>query len=117
MACMAAATAASAALATPLGDSAVAACLLLVGLGFFGLGWYGPWVAYVAESAPPERTGFALGVAMAVNQVAVISAPPLLGLLRDATHGFALAWGLLAAFTAAALAVTARTERRRPTGA
>ncbi|MFJ3794046.1 MFS transporter [Kitasatospora sp. NPDC090091] len=116
MACMAAATAATAALATPLGHSAVAACLLLVGLGFFGLGWYGPWVTYVAESAPPERTGFALGLAMAVNQVAVIAAPPVLGLLRDATHGFAPAWGLLAAFTAAALAVTARAERRRPTG-
>ncbi|MFI6511572.1 MFS transporter [Streptosporangium sp. NPDC050855] len=95
-------------LTTPVGRSPVAACLLFVWLGFFGIGWYGPWVAYAAESAPPGRTGFALGLAMAVNQVAVILAPPVLGLLTDLTGGFAPAWALLAALTAVTLTVTAR---------
>ncbi|WP_312888879.1 MFS transporter [Nonomuraea rhodomycinica] len=106
--CMVAVTAGMVALMTPLGRSPVAACALFVWLGFFGIGWYGPWVAHLAESAPPGRTGFALGLAMAVTQVAVILAPPALGLLRDVTGGFGAAWGLLSAVTAAAVAVTAR---------
>ncbi|MFI7109658.1 MFS transporter [Nonomuraea sp. NPDC050227] len=95
-------------LATPVGRSPVAACLLFVWLGFFGIGWYGPWVAYAAESAPPDHTGFALGLAMAVNQVAVVLAPPALGLLTDLTGSFAPAWALLAALTAVTMATTAR---------
>lgn len=93
---------------TPIGRSPVAACLLFVWLGFFGIGWYSPWVAYAAESAPPDRTGFALGLAMAVNQVAVILAPPVLGLLTDLTGSFTPAWALLAALTAAMVTTTAR---------
>ncbi|MEU9891463.1 MFS transporter [Sphaerisporangium sp. NPDC051011] len=106
--CMVAVTMGMTALTTPLGRSPAAACLLFIWLGFFGIGWYGPWVAYLAESAPPGRTGFALGSAMAVNQVAVVSAPPALGLLKDLTGGFTPAWGLLSAMTAVALMVTAR---------
>ncbi|MBT2208267.1 MFS transporter [Actinomadura sp. NEAU-AAG7] len=112
MICMVAVVAGMAALATPLGRAAPTACLLFVWLGFFGYGWYGPWVAYVAESAPPGKTGFALGLAMSVNQIAIILAPPLLGLLRDATGGFTPVWGVLAAMTGVALAVTARAQRR-----
>jgi MFS family permease len=95
-------------LTTPISRSPVAACLLFIWLGFFGIGWYGPWVAYAAESAPPDHTGFALGLAMAVNQVAVILAPPVLGLLTDLTGSFAPAWALLAALTAVTLTTTAR---------
>jgi MFS-type transporter involved in bile tolerance (Atg22 family) len=95
-------------LTTPIGRSPVAACLVFIWLGFFGIGWYGPWVAYAAESAPPGQTGFALGLAMAVNQVAVILAPPVLGLLTDLTGSFAPAWALLAALTAVTLTMTAR---------
>lgn len=113
MTCMVAVIAGMVLLATPLAQSPVAACLLFTWLGFFGIGWYGPWVAYVAESAPPGRTGVALGLAMSVNQIAVILAPPALGLLTDATHGFAAAWGVLAVMTAIALTATARGERGR----
>lgn len=85
---------------------------VLIGwLGFFGYGWYGPWVAYVAESAPVGKTGFALGLAMAVNQVAAILVPPLLGVLRDGTHGYRLGWGCLALLTAAALAAVLSGRR------
>ncbi|GAA4069420.1 MFS transporter [Actinomadura miaoliensis] len=111
MACMAAVIAGMTALMTPAGQSPLVACLLFTWLGFFGFGWYGPWVAYVAESAPPAKTGFALGLAMAVNQIAVILAPPALGLLTDLTGSFTPAWGLLSAMTAVALTATARAER------
>ncbi|MEV7013657.1 MFS transporter [Streptosporangium sp. NPDC051022] len=106
--CLAAVIIGTTVLTTPIGRSPVAACLVFVWLGFFGIGWYGPWVAYAAESAPPDHTGFALGLAMAVNQVAVILAPPVLGLLTDLTGGFAPAWALLTALTAVTLTTTAR---------
>jgi sugar phosphate permease len=112
MLCMVAAIAGTVVLMTPAGRTPVVACVVLVALGFFGFGWYGPWVAYVAESAPPGRTGFALGLAMSVNQTAIILVPPVLGLLRDLTGSFAPAWGLLAAMTAVALTITAPAERR-----
>ncbi|WP_406464284.1 MFS transporter [Streptomyces sp. NBC_01622] len=113
--CMVAVVAGMAVLLTPPGRSTAVACCALVWLGFFGFGWYGPWVAHVTESAPPGRTGFALGLAMSVNQIAIVAAPPLLGLLTDLTGGFAAAWGLLIALVLAALTVSARAERaRRP---
>ncbi|WP_419997976.1 MFS transporter [Streptomyces boninensis] len=112
--CMVAVIAGMAVLLTPAGRSPATAAAVLIWLGFFGYGWYGPWVAYVAESAPPGRTGFALGLAMAVNQVAIILVPPLLGLLKDTTGTFAPAWGLLIAMTAIALLTTARPAAIRP---
>jgi cyanate permease len=57
------------------------------------------------------KTGFALGLAMAVNQVAAILVPPLLGVLRDGTHGYRLGWGCLALLTAAALAAVLSGRR------
>lgn len=113
--CMIAVVAAMAVLLTPPGRSTAVACCALVWLGFFGFGWYGPWVADVTESAPPGRTGFALGLAMSVNQVAIVVVPPALGLLTDLTGGFTAAWGPLIVMVLAALAVSARSERgRRP---
>ncbi|MFH8387624.1 hypothetical protein ACH4E7_43225 [Kitasatospora sp. NPDC018058] len=83
-----------------------------VWLGFFGFGWYGPWVAYVTEAAPPGRTGFALGLAMSVNQIAIVTVPPVLGLLVDLTGSFTPALALLSLLTVVALAVTAEAELR-----
>jgi MFS family permease len=71
--------------------------------GFFGLGWYGPWVAYLADVAPPERLGLALGIAMALNQVAAVATPPILGLLHDLTGGYAAVWGCAAMLLAVAV--------------
>lgn len=67
-------------------------------LGFFALGWYGPWVTTIADSAETERVGLALGVAMTANQVAIISVPPMLGALYDHARGFGLVWGLVIAW-------------------
>ncbi|MGW1173301.1 MFS transporter [Kitasatospora sp. NPDC002543] len=115
--CLGAVVAGLIALTTPAGRSPAVAALLFTWLGFFGIGWYGPWVAHLAEAAPPGRTGFALGLVMAVNQLAVVLVPPALGLLRDTTHGFAAAWAALAAAAALALATTARGERGTPAAA
>jgi len=72
-----------------------AVAILAAWLGFFGFGWYGPWVAAVVEAAPPERAGLALGLAMAVNQIAIIACPPALGAARDATGSFDVPWIVL----------------------
>ncbi|MER5252764.1 MFS transporter [Streptomyces sp. NPDC002855] len=106
--CMAAVLVGMAVLMTPLGRSPAVACCTLVWLGFFGFGWYGPWVTYVTESAPPDRTGFALGLAMSVNQIAIVVMPPVLGLLKDLADSFVPVWGLLSATTAAALTASVR---------
>ncbi|MFK4263632.1 MFS transporter [Streptomyces milbemycinicus] len=110
--CMVAVIAGLAVLMTPAGRTPVVASGVFVWLGFFGFGWYGPWVAYVTEAAPPGKTGFALGLAMSVNQFAIVTVPPTLGLLVDLTGSFTPAWALLSLLTTAALAVTANAERR-----
>ncbi|MDH6128201.1 MFS transporter [Kitasatospora sp. GP82] len=95
--------------------SALAVGGLFAWLGFFGFGWYGPWVTYVAESAASGKSGFALGFAMAVNQIAVILTPPALGFLKDLTHSYTPGWSVLAAMTLVALVTTtwkARAIRR-----
>ena len=68
-------------------------------LGFFGLGWYGPWVTYIAELSPPDSVGLALGSAMAINQIAIVAVPPLLGMLYDATQNYNFLWYLLVIWT------------------
>ncbi|WP_327286754.1 MFS transporter [Streptomyces sp. NBC_01198] len=89
---------------------------LVAWLGFFGFGWYGPWVAYVADCSPPGKSGFALGLAMAVNQIAVILVPPGLGLLKDSTGSFVPDFSILALFAMSALgAVLWRTAIRPST--
>ncbi|MFJ9844020.1 MFS transporter [Kitasatospora sp. NPDC101155] len=110
--CMAAAIAGLAVLMTPAGRAPVIASGVFVWLGFFGFGWYGPWVAYVTEAAPPGKTGFALGLAMSVNQIAIVTVPPVLGLLVDLTSSFTPALALLSLLTVVALAVTAEAELR-----
>ncbi|MGW4378787.1 MFS transporter [Kitasatospora sp. NPDC004531] len=115
LACMAAVIAGLAVLMTPAGRVPAVASGVFVWLGFFGFGWYGPWVAHVTESAPAGRTGFALGLAMSVNQIAIVTVPPVLGLLVDLTGGFTPAWALLCLLVAAALAATAgRNSPSRP---
>ncbi|MFS8172355.1 hypothetical protein [Vreelandella titanicae] len=83
---------------------------LMAWLGFFGFGWYGPWVAYVAESAPADKTGFVLGLAMAINQLAIVSIPPLLGWLLDISDSFMLGWSLLIAMTLLGLLMTIQRQ-------
>jgi sugar phosphate permease len=87
------------------GAGAWALAILAIWLGFFGLGWYGPWVAWATESAPPERVGFALGLVMAINQIAIVTSPPLLGAMRDWTGGYAVGWIMLVVLLSGCLGV------------
>lgn len=64
-------------------------------LGFFGMGWYGPWVTYIADSAPSNSVGLALGTAMTVNQIAIVLTPPILGMIHDATGHYDAVWTTL----------------------
>jgi predicted MFS family arabinose efflux permease len=83
-----------------------ALALLAAWLGFFGLGWYGPWVAYLAESASADQVGLTLGAAMAINQLGIIGAPPLLGLVHDLTGGYPALWACVVGALAVAYALT-----------
>lgn len=80
-----------------------AVALIAAWLGFFGFGWYGPWIALVSEAAPRGAIGFMIGLAMAINQFFVVLAPPAFGALRDATGTFAYGWGIVALAVLAAL--------------
>ncbi|HTZ03953.1 MAG TPA: MFS transporter [Xanthobacteraceae bacterium] len=83
-----------------------ALALLSVWLGFFGLGWYGPWVAYLADTAAADQVGLTLGAAMAINQFGIIGAPPLLGLVHDLTGGYTALWLCAIGVLAVAYALT-----------
>jgi len=89
----------------------LALALLSLWLGFFGLGWYGPWVAYLADTAPADKVGLTLGAAMAVNQFGIIGAPPLLGLVHDLTGGYPALWACAIGVLAVAYVMT-RVRRK-----
>jgi MFS family permease len=76
---------------------------LIAVLGFFALGWYGPWVTYIADSAPADSVGLALGAAMTVNQIAIVLTPPALGMIHDATRHYDAVWGTLIGWIVATL--------------
>lgn len=76
---------------------------LIAVLGFFALGWYGPWVTYIADSAPADSVGLALGAAMTVNQIAIVLTPPALGMIHDATGNYDAVWGTLIGWVVATL--------------
>ncbi len=69
-----------------------AALAVAVVLGFFGFGWYGPWVVHVAEAAPSQAVGLTLALVMAANQIGIVVAPPLFGLAVDVTGSYTAAW-------------------------
>jgi predicted MFS family arabinose efflux permease len=97
----------------PPGTPETLLALLAAWLGFFGLGWYGPWVAYLAETSPADKVGLTLGAAMAVNQLGIIAAPPLLGLVHDLTGGYAALWAAIVVLLAVAYALTG-LRRKHP---
>ncbi|MCC4607762.1 MFS transporter [Xanthomonas campestris pv. zinniae] len=70
--------------------------------GFFGFGWYGPWVVWLTESARARQTGRALGAAMAMNQVSIALLPLAFGWSVDQVGGYRPAWWTLAASAALA---------------
>jgi predicted MFS family arabinose efflux permease len=89
----------------PVGTGYGVLWLFAVVWGFFAFGWYGPWVVHVAEAAPRRGVGTTLGVAMTGNQVAIVAAPPIFGLIIDLTGSYVTMWVVLAGFLAAVLVV------------
>jgi predicted MFS family arabinose efflux permease len=65
-------------------------------IGFFSIGWYGPWVTAIAENALPENAGAALGLAMSVNQLGIMAIPLLTGLVIGSKGDGSAAWLCLA---------------------
>ena len=97
---------------TPSRTPEPALAVLATWLGFFGLGWYGPWVAYLAETAPADKVGLTLGAAMAINQLGIIAAPPLLGLVHDLTGSYAALWACVVGVLGVAYGLTGMTRQR-----
>jgi len=90
-------------LVLPVSTPIAILAIVAVWLGFFGMGWYGPWVAYIAYASPKESLGLALGIAMAVNQIAIVTTLPLLGKLYDTTGSYSSVWLFMILAQAAAL--------------
>jgi len=84
----------------PSGSSTAAVLALSAAVGFFGFGWYGPWVVHVAEIAPRRAVGLTLALAMTGNQLGIVIAPPIFGLLLDISGGYTLPWLTVAGFLA-----------------
>ena len=86
--------------------------VLSLALGFFAFGWYGPWVVFVAETAPAGAMGLTLALAMTANQVAIVIAPPIFGSLLDLSGGYTVPWLVMAAALAIVAARSAMSRRR-----
>lgn len=85
-------------------------------IGFWTFGWYGPWVVHVAETADGQAVGLTLALAMTANQLGLVAAPPLFGLLLDmADSNYRPAWGAVGlVLLAGASRVRAGEHRDRP---
>ncbi|MDH3517917.1 MAG: MFS transporter [Acidimicrobiia bacterium] len=103
----------TAVVATAIGSMALAALpsaapvgllYVLAGvMGFWAFGWYGPWVVYVAEIAEGRAVGLTLALAMTANQLGLVAAPPLFGLIVDrAGNNYRPAWAVLSLMLAVA---------------
>ncbi len=82
-------------------------------VGFFAFGWYGPWVVFVAEAAPGHAVGMTLALAMTANQLGIVAAPPIFGLLLDVTGGYVVPWLVVGGFL---LTVAVRVGRAARSG-
>lgn len=91
-----------------LSNSIIYLTILSAWLGFFGLGWYGPWVAYIIDASPQENVGFSLGLAMSINQIAIIASPPIFGLLQDLTNTYLFTWLIVITIVAVSLIFLAK---------
>ena len=82
-----------------------------IAVGFFAFGWYGPWVVFVAEAAPPHAVGMTLALAMTGNQLGIVLAPPIFGLLLDVSGGYVVPWLVVGGFLALVAVRTGRSTR------
>ena len=85
-------------------------------IGFFAFGWYGPWVVFVAEAAPGRAVGTTLALAMTANQLAIVVAPPIFGLIYDLTDSYSIPLLVTALFLALVAGRVWVVARRLPAG-
>jgi len=82
--------------ALPVGVPLIILYVLVAVIGFWTFGWYGPWVVLVAETAGGNAVGLTLALAMTANQLGLVAAPPLFGLIVDlADTNYRPAWSAL----------------------
>jgi sugar phosphate permease len=69
---------------------------LLIGisivLGFFGMGWYSLYIVYISENGPEDQIAYTVSIGLTLNQIAIISAPILFGLIVDWQKRYSIAW-------------------------
>jgi MFS family permease len=85
-------------------------------IGFFAFGWYGPWVVFVAEAAPGRAVGTTLALAMTANQLAIVVAPPIFGLIYDLSNSYSIPLLVTAVFLAVVAFRVGVVARRLPAG-
>ncbi|NNC90852.1 MAG: MFS transporter [Acidimicrobiia bacterium] len=71
----------------PSGTAVPVLFILAAVIGFWAFGWYGPWVVHVAETADGHAVGLTLALAMTANQLGLVAAPPIFGLIVDLADG------------------------------
>ncbi|MDH3259921.1 MAG: hypothetical protein OEM81_05785 [Acidimicrobiia bacterium] len=85
-------------------------------IGFFAFGWYGPWVVFVAEAAPGRAVGTTLALAMTANQLAIVIAPPIFGLIYDLSDSYSVPLLVTAVFLVIVAVRVWLVARRLPVG-
>ncbi|MDK2897315.1 MAG: hypothetical protein PWP04_1435 [Candidatus Atribacteria bacterium] len=68
------------------------ACILL---GFSAVGWVPLWLIVASEATPAENSGWATGIAMAIQSIGGLIGPPLFGFIVGLGQGFGLAFVFL----------------------
>lgn len=80
-------------------------------LGFLGIGWYSLFIVLVSEKANPNFIGLTVSFALTLNQLFIVIAPSLFGLLVDSFNGYKIPFFLVAFFILAGGIWLAISER------
>ncbi len=81
-------------------------------LGLSVLSWISVYFVAVGEMADKRQAGTATGMALLFNRVGILAAPPLFGLLADATGTYQLSWLLLGGLAVCAAAIFYLSHQR-----
>ena len=60
-------------------------CILL---GFSAVGWVPLWLTIASEATPPESSGWATGIATAIQSIGGLAGPPLFGFIVKMRQSF-----------------------------
>lgn len=81
-------------------------------LGLATMGWNALYLTIVSGVVPVEKAATAIGAGLTLSFTGMFAIPPLFGLLADLGGGYPLAWGVLALWAAAGIAVALRIPER-----